>query len=202
MQYIKKPIPVDAWQIDLLEFRFGGEYPEWVEEARRNHHIGRSFDNNSLIINTLEGEMRASEGDYLIKGPKGDYWFNKKYIFEELYEPVEEEIMINKAVKNFFKRDKENKKIEETRKPSVISSSSDGYTLGYVPNSITWSDFNSPFVNETYSGHGGSSGGGGASASYESSSYSSSSYESSSYSSSSDSSSSSSSDSSSSSSGD
>lgn len=88
MKYIKKPIPVDAWQIDMLEIVNQGKYPEWVHDAFRLGRIKyiKGVTSESLVINTLEGMMTAAEGDYLIKGPKGEYWFNKKHIFEEMYE--------------------------------------------------------------------------------------------------------------------
>jgi len=87
MKYIKKPIPVDAWQIDLLELVNQGNYPDWVETARVQNQITiNSYAADKLSIYTLEGKMVAAEGDYLIKGPEGEYWFNKKDIFEKMYE--------------------------------------------------------------------------------------------------------------------
>ena len=97
MKYIKKPIPVDAWQID-----FELSWPDWVAEALLAGHVDlerilvgseAEFDTVRIVgmkVKTLEGVMTAKEGDYLIKGPKGDFWFNKKDIFEEMYEAVEE----------------------------------------------------------------------------------------------------------------
>lgn len=86
MKYVKKPIPVDAWQIDCLELANQGNYPEWVHDALINGQI-RRIGSTKLQISTLEGEMTANEGDYLIRGPKGEYWFNRRDIFEEMYEP-------------------------------------------------------------------------------------------------------------------
>lgn len=86
MKYLKKAIPVDAWQIDMLEIDNDGAYPEWVKEAWDKKIIGYGQRKHSLQIITLEGAMTADEGDYLIKGPKGEFWFNKKHIFEEMYE--------------------------------------------------------------------------------------------------------------------
>ena len=43
---------------------------------------------SGLMIYTLEGTMSAAIGDYIIKGPKGEFWFNKRNIFEEMYEEV------------------------------------------------------------------------------------------------------------------
>jgi len=41
-------------------------------------------------IRTLEGEMTASPGDYIITGIKGEAYPCKPDIFEATYEPVEE----------------------------------------------------------------------------------------------------------------
>ena len=93
-KYVKKPIPVDAWQIDL-----DSDKPDWVREALHNHDISmpmiRTPPYYEVTIKTLEGTMTASAGDYLIKGPKGEYWFNKKDIFEEMYEECEDEYKSN-----------------------------------------------------------------------------------------------------------
>lgn len=90
MKYLKKAIPVDAWQIDMLEIDNDGAYPDWVREAWTKKIIGYGHRKRSLQIITLEGAMTADEGDYLLKGPKGEYWFNKKDIFEQMYEPYNE----------------------------------------------------------------------------------------------------------------
>ena len=41
-----------------------------------------------LEINTLEGVMKASIGDYIIKGVKGEFYPCKPDIFEQTYEEV------------------------------------------------------------------------------------------------------------------
>jgi len=40
------------------------------------------------VIKTLEGDMVASIGDYIIRGIKGEYYPCKPDIFEMTYEPV------------------------------------------------------------------------------------------------------------------
>lgn len=46
---------------------------------------------NQLMIHTLEGNMLADKGDYIIKGIKGEYYPCKPEIFEQSYEDVESE---------------------------------------------------------------------------------------------------------------
>lgn len=42
----------------------------------------------SLIIKTLEGNMRAESGDYIIKGVHGEFYPCKPDVFEETYEII------------------------------------------------------------------------------------------------------------------
>ena len=41
-----------------------------------------------VVITTLEGEMTASPGDWIIKGVKGEFYPCKPDIFEATYEPA------------------------------------------------------------------------------------------------------------------
>lgn len=45
----------------------------------------------SMVIDTLEGRFTASPGDWIIKGVKGEFYPCKPDIFEQTYEPVEED---------------------------------------------------------------------------------------------------------------
>jgi hypothetical protein len=51
----------------------------------------------ALKIRTLEGDMIASLGDWIIKGVKGEYYPCKPDIFEATYEPVESAHTMRKA---------------------------------------------------------------------------------------------------------
>ena len=53
---------------------FKGVYPSCYEET--------------MTIKTLEGDMTANVGDYIIKGVKGEFYPCKPDIFEQTYEPV------------------------------------------------------------------------------------------------------------------
>lgn len=46
-------------------------------------------EKGDLLIETLEGTMRASPGDFIIRGTKGEYYPCKPDIFEQTYEVVE-----------------------------------------------------------------------------------------------------------------
>lgn len=60
-KYRKKPVIIQAYQTD-----------------------------KELIINTLEGQMHAAVGDYIITGVNGEQYPCKPDIFEKTYELVEE----------------------------------------------------------------------------------------------------------------
>lgn len=42
-----------------------------------------------LLVSTLEGDMKASVGDYIIKGLRGEYYPCKPDVFCKKYEPCE-----------------------------------------------------------------------------------------------------------------
>lgn len=44
----------------------------------------------ALTIHTVEGDMLASKGDYIITGVNGERYPCKPDVFEKLYEPAED----------------------------------------------------------------------------------------------------------------
>lgn len=44
--------------------------------------------NEEIIIHTLEGDMKASPGDWIITGVNGEKYPCKPDIFEKTYEPI------------------------------------------------------------------------------------------------------------------
>ena len=79
--YVKKPIYVEAVQ-------WTGNNVSEVDNFI-NHAI--LCENKELIIPTLEGDMRVSIGDYIIKGIKGEFYPCKPDIFRETYNKVHKE---------------------------------------------------------------------------------------------------------------
>ncbi len=79
MKFRKKPIVIDAIKYDgTLESVLPLGMPE----------VCQDFCSDDLLIPTLEGEMRALKGDYIIKGIKGEFYPCKPDIFESTYEQV------------------------------------------------------------------------------------------------------------------
>jgi hypothetical protein len=82
-KYRKKPIEVEAIQfLDNVK-----EIENWVgfELSGNMNGTGKVEE---IIIPTPEGEMWASQGDYIIKGIKGEFYPCKPDIFEATYEEV------------------------------------------------------------------------------------------------------------------
>lgn len=51
---------------------------------------GETAYHKTLMLKTLEGDMRVSMGDWIVKGIKGEVYPVKPDIFAATYEPVEE----------------------------------------------------------------------------------------------------------------
>jgi hypothetical protein len=67
-------------------FEWTGEMcPEIEEFLRGTNHFRADKD---LVIHTLEGDMKASLGDFIIKGVKGELYPCKPDIFWETYEEI------------------------------------------------------------------------------------------------------------------
>ena len=82
--YRKKPVEVQAL---LWTGKNVGEVMQFAGESA--HDMYEMLDSNcSLIIHTLEGNMEASPGDYIIKGVNGEFYPCKPDIFEKTYDEV------------------------------------------------------------------------------------------------------------------
>lgn len=85
-KYRKKPVVIEAMQFTE---ETKDQVFNWVQ---RNHYA--SWDKNenpSLVIQTLEGDMTANLGDFIIKGIQGEFYPCKPDIFKATYELVEED---------------------------------------------------------------------------------------------------------------
>ena len=81
-KFRKKPVVIEALQ-----------WTGWDEDFERIKIFVKprnAFKGpiGELIIETFEGNHRANEGDWIIKGIKGECYPCKPDIFEQTYEPV------------------------------------------------------------------------------------------------------------------
>lgn len=84
-EYRKKPVVISAIQYDGTEESAATIASIENFEGMLDFKSG-SFD--GFYINTLEGQMHVSAGDYVIKGLKGEFYPCKSDIFEMTYEKV------------------------------------------------------------------------------------------------------------------
>lgn len=80
-KYRKKPIIIEAVQ-------YNGENIEEIKAFMVGGSRKIAIKENSVIISTLEGDMTASKGDFIIRGVSGEYYPCKPDIFEKTYEMV------------------------------------------------------------------------------------------------------------------
>ena len=83
-KYRKRPVEVEAIQFDGWNWRevyqFMSDEPlMFTQDFRKEEYI---------LIDTLEGVMKASVGDYIIKGVHGEFYPCKPDIFHETYEDL------------------------------------------------------------------------------------------------------------------
>jgi hypothetical protein len=83
-QYRKKPVVIEAFELKDLEIR---TLIAFQNIAGLGNDIFR-VESDGLVINTLEGNMKASIGDFIIKGVQGEFYPCKPDIFEKTYEEV------------------------------------------------------------------------------------------------------------------
>ena len=88
-QYRKKPVVIEAFQIseqtefEIKKWSEGKVYASPVLEPSENNLKGCYWQ-----IDTLEGTMTASVGDFIIKGVQGEFYPCKPDIFEKTYEEI------------------------------------------------------------------------------------------------------------------
>jgi hypothetical protein len=82
-KYRKKPVVIEAWLWDETKTTFDKIGCKMMSSCG---HKDTPDLMHSLRIETLEGTMRVSEGDYIIKGVKGEFYPCKPDIFLMTYD--------------------------------------------------------------------------------------------------------------------
>lgn len=85
MKYRKKPVVIEAikWA--------GTNLLEWIEQNPSVRNVIQIENAWELTVKTIEGDMKAHEGDYIIIGVEGEVYPCKASIFEKTYEEVKED---------------------------------------------------------------------------------------------------------------
>ena len=91
MKYRKKPVMIEAMQ---LTDESAYAVLDWLTESNVEHYpLAQAPDEevmSAIVIGTLEGDMRADMGDWIIRGVQGEFYPCKPDIFEATYEEVGE----------------------------------------------------------------------------------------------------------------
>lgn len=87
MKFRKKPVVIEAMQFDGQNTH---DIMTWANKRVRPYdllNVVSQYD--GLYVNTLEGPLTCSPGDWIIKGVAGEFYPCKPDIFAATYEPVE-----------------------------------------------------------------------------------------------------------------
>ena len=94
-KFRKKPVVIEAIQYlrdkninEIQDFFGDNEYKDGRIDGRILDYEGKD---NEYYIRTLEGRMKLSRNDWIIKGVKGEFYPCKPDIFEATYELAEED---------------------------------------------------------------------------------------------------------------
>ena len=82
-KFRKKPVVIEA-----LQFTGTNWYEIGAFAGKKADIAHKTGEPDVCLIKTLEGEMRASKGDWIIKGVKGEFYPCKPDIFQQTYEAV------------------------------------------------------------------------------------------------------------------
>jgi hypothetical protein len=96
MQYRKKPLIVEAFQMTKDRRWNNSDWPDWLHLAW-NKPMGAGAlwcdpkpDYEDLFLGTLEGVFHICWEDWIVQGVKGELYPCKPDIFEMTYEPIDD----------------------------------------------------------------------------------------------------------------
>ncbi len=87
-KYRNKPVVIEAWQMPLT----ASELLEINQKTNRIVHADDRTGKQEIICETLEGEMKGTNDDWIILGVENEVYPCKDSVFKATYEKVEEGI--------------------------------------------------------------------------------------------------------------
>lgn len=89
-KYRKKPVIVEARKFETNNEADSLNINTLVLWMNQGSPIMRAWHNGTdIYIETMEGQLKASVGDWIIRGVNGEFYSCKPDIFEKTYEPVD-----------------------------------------------------------------------------------------------------------------
>jgi len=95
LQYRKKSVVISAMQYTGENWE---EALAWVKRQGGN----AAGAHRQITIITLEGNMKADPGDWIIQGIAGEFYLCKPGIFDETYEPYDGKKTLSKPLAQWF----------------------------------------------------------------------------------------------------
>lgn len=99
-KYKKKPVVIEAvlfnkmkWHKEISQAKLSEAFPMVllnIKPSKQYSPLDKPGFDFEPVIETLEGNMIVSDGDYIIKGIQGEYYPCKPDIFHDSYEEVAE----------------------------------------------------------------------------------------------------------------
>ena len=100
MKYRKKPVVIEAFQMTEERGSDNRDWPEWLNRAWNAEDgvagslylepgTGLEPATRRFLIGTLEGPLKVTWSDWIIRGVQGELYPCKPEIFEATYEAVE-----------------------------------------------------------------------------------------------------------------
>ncbi len=81
MKYRKRPVEIDA-----VEWKATADSWREIQDMGNIKWDGGEMGSESFYLETLEGKMRVTKGDFVICGVKGEFYPCKPDIFQLTYE--------------------------------------------------------------------------------------------------------------------
>lgn len=100
MKYRKKPVVIEAIQLkvdnfdEVCDFMGGTPVPKHNPDFGIDEHGNTNEPYLGVYIETLEGKMLASYGDYIIKGVNRKFYPCKPDIFEKTYDKADDSLSV------------------------------------------------------------------------------------------------------------
>ena len=91
MKFRKKPVVIEAVRMSD-EGTFPADAIQFLKDHSEGAHYWALRRDGAIAIETLEGTMTASPGDWIIKGTEGELYPCKPAAFASTFEKVEEEV--------------------------------------------------------------------------------------------------------------
>jgi hypothetical protein len=85
-KYRKRPIIIEAIQMTKDRYPNKDDWPSWLHEAWEKETI--QFEDDCLIVWTLEGCKNVSVDDWIIKGIIDELYPCKPGVFKDVYDPM------------------------------------------------------------------------------------------------------------------